>query len=85
MQCRQPCSLINTPKCFDTSTETCRNVNKTIGLSVLYYFDVLLTVHLSIFVLIDAQNFCFTISLFHASTCLEPTECDDTRGRIIQF
>jgi len=38
-------------------------------------FDVLLTVHLSIFILainqLDAQNFCFTISLFHASTCFE--------------
>jgi len=38
-------------------------------------FDVLLTVHLSIFILVinqlDAQNFCFTISLFHASTCFE--------------
>jgi hypothetical protein len=38
-------------------------------------FDVLLTVHLSIFISvinqIDAQNFCFTISLFHASTCFE--------------
>ena len=37
--------------------------------------DVLLTVHLSIFMLaikqLDAQNFCFTISLFHASTCFE--------------
>jgi len=38
-------------------------------------FDVLLTVHLSIFILVinqlDAQNFCFTISLFHASTSFE--------------
>ena len=38
------------------------------------YFDVLLTVNLSIFILVinqlDAQNFCFT-SLFHASTCFE--------------
>ena len=38
-------------------------------------FDVLLTVHLSIFILVinqrDAQNFCFTISLFHASTCFK--------------
>ena len=37
--------------------------------------DVLLTVHLSIFVSVinqlDAQNFCFTVSLFHASTCFE--------------
>ena len=40
-------------------------------------FDVLLTVHLSIFISVinqlDAQNFCFTISLFHASTCFEHT------------
>jgi len=39
------------------------------------FFDVLLTVHLSIFISVinqlDAQNFCFTISLFHVSTCLE--------------
>ena len=38
-------------------------------------FDVLLTIHLSIFSLVinqlDAQHFCFTISLFHASTCFE--------------
>jgi len=38
-------------------------------------FDVLLTVHLNIFVSVinqlDAQNFCFTISLFYASTCFE--------------
>jgi len=41
----------------------------------LIFFDVLLTVHLSIFISminqLDAQNFCFTISLFHASTCFE--------------
>ena len=38
-------------------------------------FDVLLTVHLSIFISvinqIDAQHFCFKVSLFHASTCFE--------------
>jgi len=38
-------------------------------------FDVLLTVHLSIFISVinqhDAQNVCFTIGLFHASTCFE--------------
>jgi len=38
-------------------------------------FDVLLTVHLSIFILVinqlNAQNFCFAISLFQASTCFE--------------
>jgi len=41
----------------------------------LFIFDVLLAVHLSIYILVinqlDAQNFCFTISLFHASTCFE--------------
>jgi len=39
------------------------------------FFDVLLTVHLSIFISVikqlDAQNFCFIVSLFHASTCFE--------------
>jgi len=38
-------------------------------------FDVLLTVHFSIFISVikplDVQTFCFTISLFHASTCFE--------------
>jgi len=41
----------------------------------LFFLDVLLTVHLSIFISVinqlDAQKFCFTISLFHASTCFE--------------
>jgi len=39
------------------------------------FFDVLLTVHLSIFISLinqlDAQNFCFTVNLFHACTCFE--------------
>jgi len=38
-------------------------------------FDFLLTLHLNIFILVinqlDAQKFCFTTSLFHASTCFE--------------
>ena len=42
---------------------------------------------------IDAQNFCFTISLLHASTCFEHMclwyhhtyRCDDTRGCVMQF
>jgi len=38
-------------------------------------FDVLLTVHLSIFISVinqlDSKNVCFTIRLFHASTCFE--------------
>ena len=39
-----------------------------------WFFDVLLTVHLSIILVInqlDAQNFCFIISLLYASTCFE--------------
>ena len=56
-------------------------------------FDVLLTVHLSIIISVinqlDAQNFCFTISLFHASTCFEHM-CSssgdlDCRGCVMQF
>jgi len=38
-------------------------------------FDVLLTVQHNIFILVinqlDAHSFCFTVSLFHASTCFE--------------
>jgi len=41
----------------------------------LFFFYVLLTVHLIIFISVmnqlDAQNFCFTVSLFYASTCFE--------------
>jgi len=41
----------------------------------LYFFYVSLNVHLSILILVinqlDVQNFCFTINLFHASTCFE--------------
>ena len=48
-------------------------VKKT-PISGIRNFDVLLNVHLSIFILVinqlDAQHF-FTISLFHASTCFE--------------
>ena len=47
-------------------------------------FEVLLTVHLSIFISVinqlDAQNFCFIISLFHASTCFEHT-CSSSGGQ----
>jgi len=42
-------------------------------------FDVLLTVQFSIFISVinqlGAQNFCFTVSLFHASTCFEHMYC----------
>ena len=53
----------------------------TVHLSI---FIVLLTVHLSIFISVinqlDAQNFCFTISLFHASTCFEHM-CSSSGGQ----
>jgi len=49
-----------------------------------FFFDVLLTVHLSIFVSVinqpDSQTFCFTISLFHASTCFEHM-CSSSGGQ----
>ena len=50
----------------------------------LICLDVLLTVHLSIFISViyqlDAQNFCFTISLFHDSTCFEHM-CSSSGGQ----
>jgi len=49
-----------------------------------FFFDVLLTVHLSIFTSaisqLDAQIFCFTISLFNASTCFEHI-CSSSGGQ----
>ena len=48
------------------------------------FFDVLPTVHLSTFISVinqlDAQNFCFTISLFHASTCFQHL-CSSSGGQ----
>ena len=83
---------------YKTLTELNFEENES-PLNVNLNFDVLLTVHLSIFISVinqlDAQNFCFTISLFHASTCFEhmcPSsrgqnciQFDDTRGRVMQF
>jgi hypothetical protein len=52
--------------------------------SFITNFDVLLTVHLSIFISVinqlDAQNFCFTVSLVHASTCFEHM-CSSSGGQ----
>ena len=49
-----------------------------------FFFDVLLTVHLSIFISVinqlDAQNVCFATSLFHASTCFEHM-CSSSGGQ----
>jgi len=53
----------------------CTNVYILFYFGITTFFDVLLTVYLSIFISLfnqlDAQNFCFTISLFHACTCFE--------------
>jgi len=79
------------------NTSALNSINRRI-----IFFYVLLTVHLSIFISVinqlNAQNFCFTISLFHASTCFEHMcsslhslwyhytfRCDDTRGCVMQF
>ena len=71
------CSVLPTFSC-DTLIPPCpKQVFPQSGpaYNVFKNFDVLLTVHLSIFISVinqlDAQNFCFTISLFHASTCFE--------------
>ena len=51
---------------------------------IIFFFDVLLTVHLSIFISVinqlDVQNFCFAISLFHACTCFEQM-CSSSGGQ----
>ena len=48
------------------------------------FFDVLLPEYLVIFMSVinqlDAQKFCFTISLFHASTCFEHM-CSSSEGQ----
>ena len=74
-------------------------------INTLNLFAILLSVHLGIFIFVidqlDAQNICFTISLFHASTCFahmcsssggqncitQPAtyRCDDIRGCVMQF
>ena len=65
--------------------ESVRNIHKH-----LYSFDILLTVHLSIFISVvnqlDAQNFCFTISYFvplHvSSTCAHHQEVEIALHRL---
>ena len=61
---------------------------KAITMCLLYVFILVINQ-------LDAQNFCFTISLFHAYTCFEhhvliiryhhTYRCVDTRSCIIQF
>ena len=77
------------PEVFNTyiNIQWCIRHNNT-----LLCFDVLLTVHLSIFISVinqlDAHNFCFKISLFHACAPVRETatyRCDDTRGCLMQF
>jgi len=53
-------------------------------MEINFFFDVLQTVHLSIFISVinqlDAKNICFIISLFHASTCFEHM-CSSSGGQ----
>ena len=65
----------------------CHSILPFLKFLVLFYsfiFDVLLAVHLSIFISVinqlDAHNLCFTISLLHASTCFEYM-CSSSRGQ----
>jgi len=60
---------------YHQSEEDVHWTHKFHFLPFLPFFLSLLTVHLSIFISVinqlDAQKFCFTINLFHASTCFE--------------
>jgi len=71
---------MNTNKQLQASTRT----TEPCPMNCTLNFDVLLTVHFSIFISVinqlDAQNFCFTISLFHASTCFEHM-CSSSGGQ----
>jgi len=62
--------------------KTCLHV--TLYAHSVINFDVLLTMHLGIFISVinqlDAQNFCFTVSLFHASTCFK-LMCSSSGGQ----
>ena len=77
--CQQNCDVyhccVYSEKLLMTGRGTVRNMES---------FDILLTVHLSIFISvikqIDAQKFCFIISLFHATTCFEHM-CSSSGGQ----
>jgi len=62
-------------KCFHVTIGAVEGRSVSIEYYMSVFFDILLTVHLSIFISVinqlDTQNFCFTVSLFHASTCFE--------------
>ena len=65
--------ILEGPEDDSIRIETC--CPNTIIINNIDFFDVLLTVHLSIFISVfnqlDAENFYFTVSLFQASTCFE--------------
>jgi len=65
------------PGTFQASSLNC-------SFKLIQDFDVLLIVHLSIFISVinqlDAKYFSFTIRLFHASTCFEHT-CSSSGGQ----
>ena len=62
------------PEGWCPSTSTHITSSQYINPNILSSFDVLLTVHLGIFILVLTNlmhTICFTISLFNASTCFE--------------
>jgi len=66
--------LINEPVLLSVSHTDVIRVNVTFKITCLWYFDVLLTVHLSIILVLNqlnAQIHFFIISLLYASTCFE--------------
>ena len=48
--------------------------------SNILMFDVYFSLFILVINQLDAQNFCFTISLFHASTCFEHM-CSSSGGQ----
>jgi len=74
-------------------TDTVVALKNAVNFIRLINFDVLLTVHLSIFISVInklyAQNFCFKIRLFNVlSQPVHQTatyRCDDTRGCVMQL
>jgi len=72
----QPCAHHQELTTSNVKATRCTNVSNLFYLSnTVHFFYVSLTVHVSIFITVinqlDAQNVCFTISLFHACTCFE--------------
>jgi len=100
------CQILST--FTNTITVSIFTVSAFIFLTLTPHIPILFTdfpqqiiiIFISVINQLDAQNFCFTISLFHASTCFKHMcsssggqnciwyhtyRCDDTRGCVMQF